>query len=377
MELKVLKKGSRYFNISIGKVIFKDILSFSAPCSLEKYLANWYNGEAKKSIYPYQHFKSIEEIRQCLDFPPREAFYSDLKKSIVSIEEYNEAKSEYDRRRQLPTSDENHIANFSGWLRHYQMLDVVPLTKAIETSFSCFFNYFGNNPLLFRSLPALAFKAAFTLFDKSLPCVSSFCPSFDYIREIFRNNQYGGLTNIYHRQVCLGGDGPPAAKFAPNGVPYSFFSFWDFNSLYLYSQDQELPLGPGVVWEKKSNKYFTKKPMAPGVSKSQIEWLMWIQTQPICVDSNGQRQRIQHAMNFGEHHINGRPVDGFMMKDGVPHFFEFFGCYFHPGCCVPDAIIKDAEKRRQTDLEKLKDMNSQGKFRLFTLILNLYSLDSI
>ena len=360
MELKLLKKGSRYFNISIGKVIFKDILSFSAPCSLEQYLANWYSGQARKSIFPYQHFESIEQIRQCLDFPPREVFWSDLKHSIVSVEEYNEAKQEYNRRRQLAPSDPDYIANFSGWLRYYQMLDVVPLTEAIKSSFTCFYNYFGNNPLLFRSLPGLAFKAAFTLFDKSLPCVSTFCPSFDYVRDLFRNNQYGGLVNIFHRRVVLGADGPAAATTAPNGDPFSFFSFWDFNSLYLFSQDQELPLGPGVVWEKSKSKYFSKKPMAPGVSKSQLEWLMWVQTQPICVDSNGQRQRIQHAMNFGEYMLNGRPVDGFMIKDGIPHFFEFYGCYYHPGCCVPDALIKDAAKRRFIDLEKLKDMNSQG-----------------
>ena len=119
-------------------------------------------------------------------------------------------------------------------------------------------------------------------------------------------------------------------------------------------------MGPGLVWEKTKTKFYTKKPMVQGVSRAQIEWLTWLQTQPICIDSNGQRQRIQHAMNFGEHEINGRPVDGYMIKDGIQYFFEFFGCYYHPGCCVPDAIIKDAAKRRFTDLEKLKDMNSQG-----------------
>ena len=361
LELKLLKKGSRYFNISIGKIIFKDILSFSAPCSLEKYLANWFDGGAKKSIFPYQYFRSIEQIRECLDFPPREAFWSDLKKSIVSIEEYDTAKSEYNRRRQLAPTDPDYMANFSGWLRYYQMLDVVPLTRAIENSFKCFFNYFGNNPLLFRSLPALAFKAAFSLFDKTLPCVSSFSPSFDYIRQIFRNNQYGGLTNIYHRRVVIGADGPSAATTAPNGDPYSFFSFWDFNALYLFSQDQELPLGPGLVWEKTHSKFYSKKPMVQGVSRAQIEWLTWVQTQSICVDSNGVRQTIQHAMNFGEYEINGRPVDGYMVKDGVQYFFEFNGCYFHPGCCVPDGLIKDADKKRRIDQIKLEEMRSQGK----------------
>ena len=113
-KFNVLKKGSRYFNITIGNVIFKDILSFSAPCSLEKYLANWFDGKAKKSVFPYQYFQSIEQIRHCLVFPPYKAFYSDLKQCNISTEDYEEAKSEFNRCRQLSFDDPAYMANFSG-----------------------------------------------------------------------------------------------------------------------------------------------------------------------------------------------------------------------------------------------------------------------
>ena len=103
------------------------------------------------------------------------------------------------------------------------MLDVIPLTKAIENSFKCFFKYFGHNPLIHRSLPSLAFKAAFSMFDKTMPYVTSFSPAFSHIRELFRENQYGGLVNIYHRRLVLGSEGPKAATIAPNGDPYTFF----------------------------------------------------------------------------------------------------------------------------------------------------------
>ena len=230
--------GSRYFNITIGDVIFKDILQFSAPCSLDKYLSQWYDGTMKKSVFPYQAYKTIEEIRAVKEFPPYDLFYSDLKKGNVTIEDYSQgisfkvfksfksfilAKAEYDRRRQLPPTDPEHMENFACWLKYYQLLDVVPLTKAIEKSFATFVKYFHNNPLYFRSLPALAFKASFTLFDKKLPPVSTFCPSFDFVRQIFRRNQIGGLVNIFHRQVILGQSGPPAATIAPNGDKFSFF----------------------------------------------------------------------------------------------------------------------------------------------------------
>ena len=101
--------------------------------------------------------------------------------------------------------------------------------------------------------------------------------------------------------------------------------------------------------------------MVQGVSKVQLEWLMWLQTQPICLDSKGVRQQIQHAMNFGEVKVNGKPVDGYMVKDGVAHSFEFYGCYFHPGCCVPDAQIFNAENRRKEDEIKINELQQKGK----------------
>ena len=368
LKIDVLKRGSKYFNIQVGNIIFKDVLHYSAPCSLEKYLKNWYTGPQAKSIYPYQYFKSVEEIRQCKDFPPISAFWSDLKNSYVPENDYNDAKMEFYRRRHLDQSDPDYIADFSGWLKHYQMMDVIPLTRAIENSYSCFFRYFGNNPLMFRSLPGLAFKAAFTAFDKNLPYVSTFHPSFNHVRELFRDNQYGGLVNIFHRRVVLGADGPPAAKFAPDGSPFSFFSFWDFNALYLYSQDQDLPLGSGMLWEKNSRGQYTKKPMSHEVSKGQLEWLMWLQHQDICVDSNGERQRIQHALNYGEFMVNGKPVDGYMVKDGVQYFFEYYGCFFHPGCHIPDWKIFDAEKRRAADQAKFQELSSQGNLLTHTQV---------
>ena len=132
-----------------------------------------------------------------------------------------------------------------------------------------------------------------------MPYVYSFSHQFDSIRELFRDNQLGGLVNLYHRHINLEDEtGPLSSRFAPNGQQYSYFSFWDFNSLYLWAQDQPMPLSPGLLWEK--TKYgFSKKPMTQGVSRSQLEWLMWLQNQPFCVDAKGMRQRIHHAYFHG------------------------------------------------------------------------------
>ena len=76
----------------------------------------------------------------------------------ISDDEYNKAKAEYDRRRSLPTNHEDHISNFKGWLRYYNLLDCAPLVQAISICFDKFYEFFGIDPNLHLSLPSIAFK---------------------------------------------------------------------------------------------------------------------------------------------------------------------------------------------------------------------------
>ena len=360
-KVKVLKKGGKYFSFSVDSLDFKDVLSFSAPCSLETYFDQWYKGALAKGIFPYQKFSSVEEINQQVNFPSYESFYSDLKASNVNIREYESSRNEYQRRIQLPESDPDKMNNFGCWLKHYQMLDVVPLVSAIENCFKTFYQHFQVNPMEMKSLPSIAFSAAFNLFDQTMPYIYSFSQEFDSVRQLFRNNQIGGLVNIFHRHVNLVDQtGPLSSRFAPNGQQFSFFSFWDFNSLYLWAQDQPMPLTPGLLWEK--TKYsFSKKPMTQGVSRSELEWLMWLQNEPFCVDKKGERQRITHAFYQGQKKVNGKPVDGWLEKDGKIYLLEFYGCRWHPDCCVSDEKIPQAEYRRLQDKKKQEEMKEIGE----------------
>ena len=79
------------------KYKFKDALLFTSPCSLSQYLKQ--NGIAEeKSIYPYTAFNSVEAVYQQKTFPTHQQFYSELKGTNVSDEDYARAKAEYDRR---------------------------------------------------------------------------------------------------------------------------------------------------------------------------------------------------------------------------------------------------------------------------------------
>ena len=94
--------------------------------------------------------------------------------------------------------------------------------------------------------------------------------------------------------------------------------------MYLYSQEQRLPCGPGIEWVLHGNS-FKKSVMISQVSFVQMQWLMCIQESDICLDSNGDRVQIQHAYFHDEVVINGYKPDGFMIRDGTKVFFEFLG----------------------------------------------------
>ena len=49
--LSVLKKGTAYFSLKFGNVHFKDLLAFTVPMPLEKYMRTWTSTEIKQVIY--------------------------------------------------------------------------------------------------------------------------------------------------------------------------------------------------------------------------------------------------------------------------------------------------------------------------------------
>ena len=141
-----------------------DVTYFTAPCSLDMYLKQW-TKDVKKSVFPYTFFHSIEELRQTVDFPPYDAFYSELKRSNVAKEDYDEAKNLYESRLNLPENDPEKWSNFADWLRFYNVCDVGPLVKAIQSQFIKFRTYFNIEPLAHYSLPGMATRAMWNNFD--------------------------------------------------------------------------------------------------------------------------------------------------------------------------------------------------------------------
>ena len=140
-----------------SSITFRDTLNYTSPCRLSKYLKQW-GAKLEKSIFPYSYYSSVEELQAALEFPPYEAFYSDLTQSNVDFAEYESAKQEFERRKALPVDHPDHMKSMLCWLKYYNCLDTAPLVQAMENSFDKFAFYFKVDPNMHLSLPSLAFK---------------------------------------------------------------------------------------------------------------------------------------------------------------------------------------------------------------------------
>ena len=94
--------------------------------------------------------------------------------------------------------------------------------------------------------------------------------------------------------------------------------------MYLFSQQQDLPLGPGIEWTWNKSK-FRKSVMISQISFVQIQWLQAMQETDVCIDSNGCRLQIQNGYFQNEVEMNTYKIDGYLKRDGVNVFFEFLG----------------------------------------------------
>ena len=120
---------------------------------------------------------------------------------------------------------------------------------------------------------------------------------------------------------------PESARFAPNGFRYTAIIFVDFNSMYLWSEEQDMPLTPGIRWLK-NGLFFSKHSLAytHGASFKSLQWIYYLQGK---LDLSKKGINIEHKYYKGEKSIvtddGVYPVDGFAIIDGVKTIFEFNG----------------------------------------------------
>ena len=139
--------------------------------------------------------------------------------------------------------------------------------------------------------------------------------------------------------------GPTASKIAPNGDVYTALLFLDFNAMYLWSQEQEMPLGPGLKWIK-TTRGFKKVVLQGQTSFSAVQWLQYQQTK--------YAQQIHHSYHQGEKYVYGYLVDGYAVVDGVETVWEYNGCSYHGCPCIKHPTVKQKENQQKWIERKAK-----------------------
>ena len=97
--------------------------------------------------------------------------------------------------------------------------------------------------------------------------------------------------------------------------------------MYQWSENQVMPLGPGILWTPTEYGY-RKNVMMAGTSFAALQWLQYVQQSDLCVDSTGKRIQIEHSYHQGEKVINGYKIDGYFQKDGKEYFLEYNGEFY-------------------------------------------------
>ena len=281
------------------------------------------------------------------EFPPPRAFYSNLTGESVDTVAYHTAKNHFYRCKDLAEDNPEKMRNMADWLRYYNLLDVSPLVVAMDRSFDCFHRYFQLDATLYLSLPKIALESVMRLYDQSCSYIFTFGNDWNHIRQAHREHVNGGCVGVYHRDInILDASGPPTARFAPNGDPYSYLVQIDFNALYAFCQMQPMPTTPGVLW-KWNGRIFTKSVMCNSNSLVATQWMFYLEATHPAIKREG--RTLHHFFHQKEARLAGDLVDGYIpctagRRDG--HVFEFNGCLFH-GCCKHAAT--GAEKRQKFD----------------------------
>ena len=104
--------------------------------------------------------------------------------------------------------------------------------------------------------------------------------------------------------------------------------------MYVWCQDQMMPLGPGLLWTPQNGK-FKKQTMLvkENASLEALQWLMWMEA--TFSKALGRPIVVEHAYHRGEKTFGKWKVDGYACIEGMHYFMEYNGKFIgHIICAI-------------------------------------------
>ena len=179
----------------------------------------------KKGVFPYEYINSEKALEET-SLPPKENFYSSLKQTNISDEEYEFA---------LQIFKEAKCSNIKDYLEIYLKGDVFQLAEIFENFRKTIFHNYSLDPAQLLTISSLAIQAAMLQNKKKIDLLDD----ISVITE-FESNIRGGLTSVVQGKVTFNNK---HLKSFDEKKPISSGSFLDVNSLYATVLSGKLPIG--------------------------------------------------------------------------------------------------------------------------------------
>ena len=185
-----------------------------------------YNLCTRKGIYPYEYVSSWDRFEE-VQFPPIEAFYSNLNMTNISEDDYQHAQKVW---------KEFGIRNLGDYHNLYLRTDVILPANMFEAFRNTCLEHYKLDPVHFYRSPGLAWKACLRKARVRLELLTD--PD---MLLMFERGIRGGITQAVHRYAPANNPymGP---KFNPSEES-SYLQYLDANNLYGWAMSQPLPIG--------------------------------------------------------------------------------------------------------------------------------------
>ncbi|KAK3109123.1 hypothetical protein FSP39_023489 [Pinctada imbricata] len=336
-----IKKNNAYACISTETLKFLDISHFLAPGTSYAKFLKAYQVEESKGHFPYEWFDDVSKL-EVTELPPPAAFYSSLKQTCISDDEYDLCRQAWVG---------HDMTTFKDFLVWYNNLDVGPFVTAV-TRLQTF--YFDRNIDIFKiamSAPGIARKMLFDTAKREGAEFTIFDERNKDLYHCIKRNIVGGPSIIYHRKAVKGDTPIRGGKLCQKVLGY------DCNALYLGCIGQDMPVGTMV--RRKAEEGF--KPEVRDRNIKMYQWMNYL--------NKYEGKDIKHARNDGqEKRVGPYPVDGY--DEGTNTIYQFHGCYFHGHQCrLTDRVTDEGwVQNREKKLIKTKKTTAYLKGKGYQVI---------
>jgi len=179
----------------------------------------------RKGVFPYEYVAS-DFILEETSLPQKEYFYSKLKQSHISSEDYEFA---------LEVFHEAKCRNIKDYLELYLKTDVLLLTEIFENFRKNIYSNYNLDPAQLLTISSTAMQAALLQYNKGIELLRD----ISVITE-FESSIRGGFTSVVKGKATF--NNKYLNDFDPN-KPISTGIFLDINSLYGTVLHGKLPVG--------------------------------------------------------------------------------------------------------------------------------------